>query len=847
MTSLLILVDNIHAQTPLQLDETCTVTVGNQTALVRPDGTFFVRNISVFQSRDTGLAPQLYRVRATCLRDDQMVTGQSEFFSLTPGQTTFINDVFPTALDPIPTKIQVIAPVEFLSEGGTAQLTVIATLPDGSTEDVTPRAAGTTYLSTNPNLLTVTQDGIVTSTNNSTASQTGSIAVLHEGNLATLNFSTIPSPNDFDFDGLPNDYEDLFGLDKFVNDANEDLDNDGLTNIEEFNLGTIPNNPDTDGDGILDGQDSDPLRPEESPPMVAITSPSDGDTLVEGETIFLRVDATDDGLLNGVEFFVNGQSFGTAATEPFELLFTSPLAPGNDLLVFGAQATDGQGNVGVANDVSVSNIPDPLTTVQGFVVDNTNTPVEGAMVELVVDRGAVKGEFFDFDEPLTTLPDLTGRTPDLVKAFTSFNFRNPGGVFGPDTFGVNMGPDFAARITGHAFISGSEVGRIPTLILGADDAARVTINGIVVAEVPPVGTFIEAQGTFTLSPGLLTAEIEYFQAVGNAELELSVIDPDETEREGIDPEDLIPPDGLFNFTAVTGPDGSFSLPNVPTFLEKFRVAARITVNNEPLSGSSFSIPPNRSGVTDVGPIVVLDPGKTIFGSSSIQGTNPGSLFRIDTETGVAILIGTPEDDCSLAGLSDISFDPVTGILFAMHGARFRGAELLTLDPNSGILLTCDFLTNPFGFLFGSDALAHGLSGTLFAGGGNENGSRLLTIDPVTAVVLSDLAVTGGEGNNHLADLAVDPTTGLLWASRGNNNFGGPNHLMVIDPSTGAVTFQLNLNTSIPITAITFDANGVLYGALQGNQLALIDKITGDVSPIGTGFGGPKISGLGTRP
>ncbi len=66
---------------------------------------------------------------------------------------------------------------------------------------------------------------------------------------------------DTDGDGMPDDYEDLFGLNKFVPDADDDLDSDGLTNLEEFLLGTIPNNPDTDGDGLLDGEDPDPLQP----------------------------------------------------------------------------------------------------------------------------------------------------------------------------------------------------------------------------------------------------------------------------------------------------------------------------------------------------------------------------------------------------------------------------------------------------------------------------------------------------------------------------------------------------------------------------------------------------------
>lgn len=113
------------AQARLQLDDSCTVSVGNQTALVRPDGTFFVRNISVFLSAETGVAPQLYRVRATCLRSGEMLTGQSEFFSLSPGRTTIVADVFPTELDPIPVSITATAPTDTIALGETVQLAVV--------------------------------------------------------------------------------------------------------------------------------------------------------------------------------------------------------------------------------------------------------------------------------------------------------------------------------------------------------------------------------------------------------------------------------------------------------------------------------------------------------------------------------------------------------------------------------------------------------------------------------------------------------------------------------------------------------------------------------------------------
>ena len=47
-------------------------------------------------------------------------------------------------------------------------------------------------------------------------------------------------------------YETLNGLNPEVADADGDLDNDGLTNKEEHDLGTSANSDDTDGDGLKD-------------------------------------------------------------------------------------------------------------------------------------------------------------------------------------------------------------------------------------------------------------------------------------------------------------------------------------------------------------------------------------------------------------------------------------------------------------------------------------------------------------------------------------------------------------------------------------------------------------------
>ena len=56
-------------------------------------------------------------------------------------------------------------------------------------------------------------------------------------------------------DGMPDDWETTYGLNTSLDDSLLDMDHDGLTNIIEYQKGTYPNDPDSDNDGLLDGQE----------------------------------------------------------------------------------------------------------------------------------------------------------------------------------------------------------------------------------------------------------------------------------------------------------------------------------------------------------------------------------------------------------------------------------------------------------------------------------------------------------------------------------------------------------------------------------------------------------------
>ncbi len=92
-------------------------------------------------------------------------------------------------------------------------------------------------------------------------------------NLEEYRLGTDPLNADTDTDGMPDEWETLYG----DMEPDQDDDNDGLTNLEEYYAGTDPKNPDTDGDGTPDGEEG--LMPGEQEIIISLDSvfPQDSD------------------------------------------------------------------------------------------------------------------------------------------------------------------------------------------------------------------------------------------------------------------------------------------------------------------------------------------------------------------------------------------------------------------------------------------------------------------------------------------------------------------------------------------------------------------------------------------
>ncbi|MHA1369947.1 MAG: hypothetical protein ACTSRA_09570 [Promethearchaeota archaeon] len=106
---------------------------------------------------------------------------------------------------------------------------------------------------------------------------------------------------DTDGDGMPDNWENSFGLNPQLDDSSGDLDLDGISNLNEYLNGTIPNLNDTDFDGL---SDKDEILVYSTN---ATNNDTDGDCLLDGIEVYLfrsnplDPDSDGNGIMDGDE------------------------------------------------------------------------------------------------------------------------------------------------------------------------------------------------------------------------------------------------------------------------------------------------------------------------------------------------------------------------------------------------------------------------------------------------------------------------------------------------------------------------------------------------------------------
>jgi alpha-galactosidase len=232
--------------------------------------------------------------------------------------------------------------------------------------------------------------------------------------------------DDTDSDGLPDAYELLHTSPPSPTALNpgDDLEPDGLTNIAEYHLGTNPNDPDTDDDTLLDGDEiaGAGLRPPTNP---------------------LNADTDNDGLDDGVEtntgIYVSATDTGTNPTDP---------------------DCDGDG------------LKDGVETNTGIFVSATDTGTDPTVADSDSDDAEdwyeVAASFTDPTDPNDSpvvpypMPDPGTTSPDTTKPVKVFVLAGQSNMVGMGNIGALGTPGTLETIT-------KNENKFPHLVDAADD------------------------------------------------------------------------------------------------------------------------------------------------------------------------------------------------------------------------------------------------------------------------------------------------------------------------------------------------------------------------------------------
>jgi hypothetical protein len=170
----------------------------------------------------------------------------------------------------------------------------------------------------------------------------------------------------------------------------------------------------------------------------------------------------------------------------------------------------------------------------------------------------------------------------------------------------------------------------------------------------------------------------------------------------------------------------------------------------------------------------------LYGVTMNSGYLAHHLVAISTVTGFVTDIGDLNPGTSASTMADITFDPITGVLYGWSAAS--GHQLATIDIITGAATRFGPGTGEFG----GGGLAADAAGTLYVSpdGSTSPPGSLKTLDKALGTFLTSVPLAPGSVLN---SLTFDG--GTLYGIRGGGGGGGFRELVIVDPATGAVTIQ----------------------------------------------------------
>lgn len=561
----------------LQLNETFTLMLNGQSFQPDQSGYYFFDNVSVTDSFGAGgpgtprdqVGDDFVQITGSGTIDGETWYVYSDPFQVRSGDVEIIDHLIFRQTPPVqPVSIRATPGSPVLTEAGaTTQMSVIATLADGSTVDVSARDEFTSYRTSNGRIATVSNDGLVTAVregtvfitaNNRGATSVARVSVVPGGRLTTVTGSVESSGGSA-----------VSGAEvRIVNLAGSDLTGaDGTF--------SIPLVPADQGNIVTIAQ-----RIGGGPALVAVSTPvaplsggtTDAGALV-ARTLCERFpgdcDDTDlDGVRDSIEASL-GLSTGDNDSDNDGNLDGEEDLDGDGLSVI---AEDAVGTNGISSDTDQDGLTDGEELRRGSSPVNQDTDGDGLL---------------DGQDDDPTVADATPPTVTLIKPASG-----------------------TALIEGETITLGasaSDNGRVDSVAFLANSAAAGTDTVSpfeVVYQVPTSISALTLEATATDTNGNTGTSGPQVFTVGP--------DPGSTVTGLVTDDGDLPLEGATvtvapGFVATTGADGRFSLGDVPTVSGDYIVRARYTPEGgRALKGAATPVTPVRGGTTDVGTIVVRD-------------------------------------------------------------------------------------------------------------------------------------------------------------------------------------------------------------------------------------------------